>query len=225
MPRVNHKKVCQALSTARMSAYRQTTDAKTLQAYASNVKLSEALYVSIQQLEVVLRNRFEIVLVKEFGTTWFTNTDFLLMLESHGRTQIFSAIDKIIQANKPLVSGAIVAELTFGFWTFLLNKKYEFRLWNPHDHLLFPNAIPHNRNIKIIREEFTKIRQLRNRIAHHEPINKQPLELWSRYETIVKLLGWMNPDVTHWLISSKCDRFPSVFNAIFNPKPRKRKTP
>ncbi len=227
MTRINYRKVQKGISVARLSSYatQGQTLAKTLKKYGENVRLCEALYPLMQQLEIVLRNQFELVLVKKYGQDCYRDSNLLYLLDRHERGEVFKAVEKLASAKKPIHSGSVVAELMFGFWTSLFSKAYESEFWRPYNTVLFPATTPNNRNVQMIRDELTKIRQLRNRIAHHEPINKQPLELWSRYETIVKLLEWMNPDVAYWLRSSKCDRFPSVFNAIFNPKPRARKTP
>jgi hypothetical protein len=225
MPRVNYRKAQKGISVARVSSYVVSGHSlpKIFKRYGENIQLCEALYPVLQQLEIVLRNQFEVVLVDKYGRDWFRDTKLLYLLDRNSRGDVFKAVEKLIADKKVVHSGAVVAELMFGFWTSLFSKAYEPEFWFPYTHTLFPNTTSSNHNIKIIREEFTKIRQLRNRIAHHEPINKQPLELWQRYETIVKLLEWMNPDVRNWLRSSRCDRFPTVFNSIFHPKPRKKK--
>jgi hypothetical protein len=221
--RIKHHKVIRSLSTARLSSYRLpgATHAVTLRAYAKNIQLSEAFYPVLQQLEIVLRNRFETILQDKYGSDWFKHSDLLYLLDRHARNEVFKAVEKLAKAKKPIASGAVVAELMFGFWTTLFSREYELDLWRPYDTTLFPFALASNRNIQNIRNDFTRLRQVRNRIAHHEPICKNSSDLWSRYETAVKLLEWMSPDVARWMRSSRCDRFPSVFRAAFHPKPRK----
>jgi hypothetical protein len=221
--RINHRKASQSLSLARLSSYQRpgTTPAATLQEYAKNVRLSEAFYPVLQQLEVVLRNRFEIVLRHKYGPDWFKHSDLLYLLSRHARNEVFKSVEKLAKNKNPITSSAVVAELMFGFWTVLLNREYELDLWRPYDITLFPSALASDRKIHVIRNDFTRLRQLRNRIAHHEPISGNQTELWDRYETAVKLLEWMSPDVAQWMRSSRCDRFPSVFRAAFHPKPQK----
>jgi hypothetical protein len=64
------------------------------------------------------------------------------------------------------------------------------------------------------------IRDLRNRIAHHEPI-WQDKDLLVKYQSIMRLLEWMNPQVALWLKRTKLDNFVAVFNAVYHPKVRK----
>jgi hypothetical protein len=225
MPKMSYIKIEKGISSARLSSYRNLnqTRAYTLKKYGENIQLCEALYPLMQQLEIVLRNQFELVLVKKYGQDWFRDSKLLYLLDRHERGEVFKAVEKLASAKKSIHSGSVVAELMFGFWTSLFSKTYEAEFWRPYNTVLFPATTPNNRNVQMIRDELTKIRQLRNRIAHHEPINKKPSELWNRYETIVKLLEWMNPDIMQWLRSSRCDRFTSVFNKIYTPKVKKVK--
>ncbi len=225
MPRVSYIKIEKGISSARLSSYRNLnqTRARTLKKYGENIQLCEALYPLMQQLEIVLRNQFELVLIKKYGQDWFRDSKLLYLLDRQGRGDVFKAVEKLAASKKSIYSGSVVAELMFGFWTSLFSKNYEVEFWRPYNNLLFPATTPNNRNIQKIRDDLTKIRQLRNRIAHHEPINKKPSELWSRYEDMIRLLEWMNPDVMRWLRSSRCDRFTSVFNKIYTPKVKKVK--
>ena len=42
------------------------------------------------------------------------------------------------------------------------------------------------------------LRDLRNRIAHHEPIFAR--ELASEYQTIIEVIGWMCGDTRSWVV-------------------------
>lgn len=225
MSKINYRKVESGLSKARLSSYQAigSTTPAMLKKYGENLRLCEAIYPSLQQFEIVLRNNFERILIQKYGQDWYRDSELLYLLDRHLRGEIFKAVEKLAAAKKSIHSGSVIAELMFGFWTSLFNKNYETEFWRPYNMLLFPAATTSQRTIQIIRDDLTKIRQLRNRIAHHEPINKQPIELWNRYETIVKLLEWMNQDVQNWLRSSRCDRFTTVFNTIYHPKPKKVK--
>jgi hypothetical protein len=223
--KLNHQRITQGISSPRLTHFKKRTNTETMREYAKNIRLAEATYPILQQLEIVLRNQWEAILVNKYGLQWYQNTQFQNLLDQIAQKKLNDAILEARKNRQFIQSGHVVSELTFGFWTSLLGRRYEIALWRPYSHLLFPNCQTQQRNIQSIRDDLTRIRKLRNRVAHHEPINKQPLELWQRYETIVKLLEWMNSDVRNWLRSSRCDRFPTVFNSIFHPKPRKKKTP
>lgn len=45
--------------------------------------------------------------------------------------KLHDAKDSMMRQGKLLTSGRVVAELSFGFWTALIGRKYEKRLWVP----------------------------------------------------------------------------------------------
>ncbi len=62
----------------------------------------------------------------------------------------------------------MIAELTFGFWIQLTDRKFEHVLWTPALHKAFaPRKAPKR---AVFNQLLEQLRQLRNRIAHHEPI-------------------------------------------------------
>ncbi|WP_177420368.1 Abi family protein [endosymbiont of Lamellibrachia barhami] len=72
--------------------------------------------------------------------------------------------------HKVLNPGRIIAELNFGFWSSMLDKCYEQVLWPQLIKTAFPYMPRKIRTRKVLSQQFHKIRQLRNRIFHHEPI-------------------------------------------------------
>ncbi|HGY1117026.1 TPA: Abi family protein [Providencia rettgeri] len=112
----------------------------------------------------------------------------------------------------------LIAGLNLGFWTTLLSDKYEDNhskqlLWPNITRIVFPNA-PSNYSINDIRQRIEKIRELRNRLSHHEalwkfhyddPITNKPDYnnpvygtnasinlLRKHYDDIIELIGWIN---------------------------------
>ena len=78
-----------ALSLERFGRYLSWAggdQARALELYALNTGLSEALYVPLQVLEVVLRNRVHAVLVQAQGPRWFETSGFLQV--PHQVTQV-----------------------------------------------------------------------------------------------------------------------------------------
>jgi hypothetical protein len=69
-------------------------------------------------------------------------------------------------------SGQIVANLTLDFWRYLSVASREKSLWVPVLHRAFPHR---SDRVKVDREIDTLYR-LRNRIAHHEPIVRKPVD-------------------------------------------------
>lgn len=66
----------------------------------------------------------------------------------------------------------MIAELRFAFWQHMFTARYDVRLWNPNISTLFPHSTGITaRNLRSrIHHDLDVIRELRNRIAHHEPI-------------------------------------------------------
>jgi Abi-like protein len=223
MPKLalNYTNVYRSISHVRLSYYRTTskTDEEALLAYLNNIRLSEALYPSLQQLEVLLRNQLEQIFQSQFGINWYVDSTFLSLLENYATIKIQEAIKELRKNSKTVASGAVVAELSFGFWTSFFGRNYEQTIWRPYAATLLPHAKPSERNITSIRSDLTRIRQLRNRIAHHEPICKNPRELAHRYKITLKFIRCISPDTALWLKRHKCDRFSEVYKRIYGVAP------
>src|ERR1019366_6410034 len=105
----------------------------------------------------------------------------------------------------------VIAELSFGFWTSLLGRRFEHSLWVPALRQVFPrigkvSGIPSRR---LVAERFEHLRVFRNRIAHHEPIF--PRNLASDYASLLEVTAWMYEDVADWTDSiSTCNTLLSM---------------
>lgn len=190
----------QSLSLERFNGYVQRANGDRTMAvrlYERNTRLSESLYGVVQGLEVCLRNSIDRVLRSACGPNWY---DQPMALKYPLPEKLQSAKDSVLRQGKLLTPGRVVAELSFGFWTALIGRKYEKRLWVPYLHKAFPNAFfpvahpgkkPAALDRPDIAERLETIRQLRNRIAHHEPILHYELE--SEHCKIVEATSWICP--------------------------------
>ncbi len=68
-----------------------------------------------------------------------------------------------------------MAELTFGFWRYLLARKHHTDLWVPGLHRAFPNLLDAARKRREAEDRLEHLHFLRNRVAHHEPIHRRTL--------------------------------------------------
>lgn len=91
----------------------------------------------------------------------------------------------------------MVAELSFGFWKFLLVKRYEAALWTGYLRHAFPNLQPQSR--AVVYRALDELHTVRNRIAHHEPVHSR--DLTADTLTIYRLLDWIDADVRAWAVS------------------------
>ncbi len=181
-----------SLSDQRLDAYQQLvtdTDIDLLERHFWNTAICEALYPTLQNLEIALRNNINDAITTSFKNShWLTDPS---PLDKQQRFTVSSVIKKAKEDGKAFNTGQIIAELNFGFWTGLFDRKYDKVLWNRKDLIrsAFPNMPNHLRTRLTLSRRFTEIRILRNRVFHHEPIwNKD--KLGQQYEDLVEALGW-----------------------------------
>jgi hypothetical protein len=210
----------EALSLERFGRYADWAGGdrdRAIELYTLNARLSESLYISLQMLEVALRNRIHTVMTEAHQEDWFQHQEFIL--GARQGEQLNKAM-RDIEGREPTV-GRLVAALTFGFWTAMFGKDYE-TLWRTTLHRIAqrPDEKP------LTRRDFsgplTRIRELRNRIAHHEPIVHWG-DLPKLHAKIMELTGWLSPPAAEW--SATYCRFRDVYpaEAIILRRPERRK--
>lgn len=119
-----------AISKDRLAKYLAHTFGnldEALALYERNCRLSEAFYTPLQCLEVCLRNHVNDVLCNDYGADWFQNGN--PHLKPDALIKITAAISQLTQNQKPITTGAVVAELSFGFWVGLMGTGYDATLW------------------------------------------------------------------------------------------------
>ena len=89
--------------------------------------------------------------------------------------------------------GHVVAELTFGFWRYLTKSAHEKRLWVPYLHHAFPPGT-HRRAVDTL---VTKLNDVRNRVAHHEPLD--PDLATRRHNNLIELASWLSPELRDYI--------------------------
>ncbi|WP_305041795.1 hypothetical protein [Geoalkalibacter sp.] len=172
--------------------------------YAWNLALSESLYPALQGIEVALRNSMHDAALNRFGSaTWFEG-DLL-----HERDQRFVTVARnaLLSAGKTMEPSRILAELSFGFWTSLFDVRYEQRLWPWLLKPVFPYMPRRLRTRAELSRRLNKIRLLRNRVFHHEPIWFWQ-DLKQQHRNLLETLSWINPAMPRFI--GIIDRFPRV---------------
>jgi len=86
----------------------------------------------------------------------------------------------------------VLADLSFRFWVGLFSRKYD-RLWVSHLQAVF-NPKPIRQELH---EKLDRLRTLRNRIAHHEPILHR--DLMADLTDVKEIVGALSPTVLDWL--------------------------
>lgn len=171
---------------------------QALELYRWNLELSAAFLVPLQICEVSVRNSITRAIELTYGANWPWERGFEVGLRNPPRS--YSPRRNLVDLRHLPTAGKIVAELNFVFWEKMLTYSHDAAIWNPHFRTVFPNTAPH-KTIQFLRGEgnnaLFKIRDLRNRIAHHEPIFKRDIQ--AEYDRIKHVIAWTNATAAAWI--------------------------
>ena len=131
-----------------------------------------------------------------------------ITLEAPELKALQEAREKIAGRGYAVTPARMVAELTFGFWVRLTASVYEKTIWVKHLHKIFPIRLPR----KQLFQRLDTIKQLRNRIAHHERIVGRR-DLPKEYEDTLEAIKWMSPVMENWVRGTNC--FPQRWSKKF----------
>lgn len=198
-------KITENISLDRLSSYkyddRDSLDL-ILSRYIYNVQISESFYPIIAALEVALRNRLYNAVAELKGQNWLLEEiNQQIILSDNERNILLEAYKKVKRKHNSPSIGAIIAELTFGFWVNLCKKSYKNSLWDKQD--FFSNVFPDFDNYfnsptwdktKVIFPELKEILRLRNRIFHHEIIINNKIGIENCYNKTHKVLYSLSKD-------------------------------
>jgi len=251
-----------AISHQRLSNYRRffgsSNDEETIGLYRWNEEVGSSLFKLFGLLEVVLRNQFHSALSSAYGVVgsagskdWYVHLQLSSLSATKINEQICSRrrgpagrIQWIAKIPVPRPDD-VISNLTFGFWQHLLDVTHDASggrvSWGNLIPLIVPGhrqKLPAHWRQQVYQDElFGRIdlcKELRNRIAHHEPIWKQgvlleesrdrpqrpprqvvaaapttSVEVVARlallYERTCELLGWLSPAVLNSYTGSQTD--------------------
>lgn len=211
---MNYKEFNEIIGTARLNRYliacnQDTRKAMTL--YRKNLKLTQELFTLVSCFEVALRNKIDGACISVLGNNWLRDAVNNGGIFDNGQCfQTKETIDKAIKQLKIYSHSKLVAELGFGFWRFMFAPH---QYYATHQILLqgvFPSKPKSTKviqyNNKFIFNQLAKINDIRNRMAHHEPIcftPQQPIKntTYARehYNSILELFRWMDIDERDFL--------------------------
>jgi len=162
-----------------------------LDEYKYNLKKSKHLYIPLSIVEVTLRNSINELYEKYYGRGWIINeASFLHQKELQ---KICDAKSKLNDRNEIINKDKLVAELTFGFWTGLFKTLYDKQMRVNTLKQIFPN-LPSKTiqrvDRKVLSSKLNHIREFRNRVFHHENINKPEYEKIE--DDIYEILGFFD---------------------------------
>ena len=193
---VNFKAIEISISKERLRRYQTSDDdvSSAIALYERNTRLAEAFYTALQGFEICFRNKIHAALEEDYGAQCLMQDAIPLIAD--GALHLRDAKRRLQMPRRVLSEGAIVAELSLGFWVGLIGPPYDANLWRRSLFKVFSkNGRPMRR--KDVHGRFNAIRRFRNRIAHHEPIWDQ--DVVGRHAEIIEAIGWMCGDTALWV--------------------------
>jgi hypothetical protein len=208
-----------ALSSSRMGTYEAATstigqnDPKALELYAWNAQVSGAFLVPLHICEVVVRNAVSEALEAIYGQRWPWVQSFERSLSDSGVG--YSPRKDLQNARRNIqTTGKLIPELKFVFWQKMFTSRHDVRIWDHHLLAVMPN-LGQSKPINVLRQEvyqdLERIRILRNRIAHHEPIFTR--NLTDDFLKIVNLVEFRCQLTADWMVNKQ------HASAIINARP------
>ena len=153
--------------------------------------------------EVVVRNCVSDALEAVYGPRWPWDPTFLLSLpDIYGHYNPRRDLRTVALAQP--TTGKVIPELKFVFWQEMFTKRHDTRIWKPHLKRVFPGHDPAKSVValrKKIYADLGEIRELRNRIAHHEPIFTRRLS--EDFEILVELVRLKCQLVASWMVGNQ----------------------
>ncbi|MGB3303350.1 MAG: hypothetical protein WBA38_04550 [Gordonia sp. (in: high G+C Gram-positive bacteria)] len=173
--------------------------AAALRLYDWNIMASAAVMATVAMVEVVTRNAMDTQLVDwarhRGDDSWFE----IIPIEARGLEDLDRAQRSV--ENRGVSTeyhDQVVAELTIGFWRYLVAQRYLTSLWVPALHKAFPSGYRDIRERRRgVERHLTTLAFVRNRAAHHEPIHRRDLRADLR--AAVELATWVHVDAGDWV--------------------------
>ena len=202
---MKYKKVVRLYSNSRVSKYYKATNRnknKAVMLYFANMKIAQAFHPLLSSFEVISDGNWIINQKSGFmvaSSLTYTNkrtkkkvtNDYILK-------EVLKAEKKIADRGVKVTTGRVIAEQTLGFW----NSFYE-----THHYALLAGVpcrifkkLPSGYGRKEINDIIVKVRELRNRINHNEPIcfvNRKCdfSYVKNMYMIISDFLTWIDPEI------------------------------
>lgn len=201
------------LSRPRFAVYVAAADGdrpRALALYERNFTVAAAFHHDLGHLEIGLRNAYDRALSsrdRPGDRHWvfepFRHFPFHEQRAKNGRPFDVneSQRDHIERAIKSaqrgtgarITPGKVIAELPFGFWRYLTVRQRHDPLWVRH----LRTAFRRGTDRRDVDNPVGRLHQLRNRVAHHEPLIGA--DLLARQDDILTVAGLMSPSLRDYL--------------------------
>ena len=189
----------ESLSRPRLHVYERAAGYKpdrAIRLYLWNVAIGQSFHFPLHCLEIALRNRIAEVLLTEFGKHWWRDAQARHIFSSRSCEEIKKVVRRLRRQKAKPSTDDVVAGLSFGFWVSVLAPRYKPHIWSKHLTRAFrhlPNGTLQNQIYNLA----NRVLELRNRMAHHEPLLSRNLS--QDYANLLQLLNWICPDTKDWV--------------------------
>lgn len=198
---VDYVRLQHLLTAERLGSYMAATGDDIDAAFALyewNIDVAGAALSLTAMVEVVVRNALDRQMqawaAARGGEEWFA----IAPLDGRGRADIRKATERAARGRKPVTHGHVVAELSFGFWRFLMGRRYLTSLWIPALQHAFPWADADAQQRQLSMEGHAQqLLFLRNRAAHHEPLHRR--DLGRDLDRAAALVGAVDATAADWI--------------------------
>lgn len=198
-----------ALSAARLGTFEAeiqppgTVLPGALALYAWNAQVSAAMLAPLHICEVVIRNAVADALTAVYGPQWPWSPSFERSLPNPSVG--FNPLEELKRGRyRQPSTGKVIAELKMMFWQKMFTGRFDMRIWNPHLRTVMP-YLDQAKTVQqlrgLIHGDLEQLRELRNRIAHHEPIFKRPLA--DDLTKIQELIAFRCPTTSAWMTQNQ----------------------
>lgn len=200
-----------AVSTERFGRYLSACGGnknKALRLYRLNQVLSREMFSIVSCLEVGLRNRINYYMSDAYGADWLRDSilpgGIFDKRTTHATKKIIEKIYLELTTKRHYAPSKMLSKMEFGVWKYM----YAGPQYSASGRILlkvFPNKPTSTKMQKydnsFIFGELNAINEIRNRIAHHEPICFKPKTniksthyAKEMYGRMFQLLNWMDID-------------------------------
>lgn len=213
-----------SLSQPRLDPYiaaRSGVEAHAIKWYLWNARIAKAFLFPLHAVEVVTRNAVHGALARKTGQAdWLINPPANLLTPESEASRA-NTVQRMARQNIPLNPDNLVAALTFDFWSNLFRDDYD-QLWDAATLAdCFPNY-PAKADRSYIQRRAKRLNNLRNRIAHHEPVWGDP-DLTTRFTECEEVVGLVCRRTARWMSDHSTVpatlRFPPEPDAEFSGRP------
>ena len=179
---------------------KNVTESDLLKIYELNIKVSQSLYPALSTIEIHLRNAIDTMMQTIFSKTWLEdeilNNKILYEYDYQKLQSAYNTL-KIKYGTNNITHGKLISELTFGFWVNLCSKKYNPKIWTKKGAFrgVFVNFDKSKKEeIHEISSKLNKIKKLRNRVFHYEPILYKKEKFGEIYNIICEIVAYLPQD-------------------------------